>query len=111
VLAWFAAYDELGVGDQSVAEGDFFDDVGVVARPAEPLVDYVDETDVFAAVEPGVHQIGPIDVEDHESSRTGAGAEGGLGEHVSLCHGQIMTRGCYTVAGDRSAWAISHRER
>ena len=67
VLARRAALDELGGGDQAVAEGDLFDDIGIVARAAEPLIDDIDEADVVAAVEPGVHQIGPVDVEDHES--------------------------------------------
>ncbi len=67
VLARFAALDEFGGGDQAVAERDLFDDVRIVARTPEPLIDDVDEADVVGAVEPGVHQIGSVDVEDHES--------------------------------------------
>ncbi len=67
MLARPAALDEFGSGDQTVAERHLFDDIGIVARPAEPLIDDVDEAHVVAAIEPGVHQIGPIDVEDHES--------------------------------------------
>ncbi len=67
MLAGLAALDELGSGDQAVAERNFLDDIGIVARSTEPLIDDIDETDVVAAVEPGVHQTGPVDVEDHES--------------------------------------------
>ena len=82
VLARRAALDEFGSGDQAVAECHLFDDIGVVARPAEPLIDDVDEADVVAAVEPGVHQIGPIDVEDHESCGSGRGvAAVSCGDH------------------------------
>jgi hypothetical protein len=34
------------------------------------LIDEVDETDMFATVDAGVHQVGSIDVEDHESCPT-----------------------------------------
>ena len=57
MLARFAALDELGGGDQPVAEGDLFDDIGIVARSTEPLIDDVDEADVVGAIEPGVDQI------------------------------------------------------
>ena len=67
MLAGFAALDEFGGGYQAVTEGDLFHDIGIVARPAEPLVDDVDEADVVTAIEPGVHQIRLVDVEDHES--------------------------------------------
>jgi hypothetical protein len=80
---------QFGVGDESVAKGDLFDHVGIVARPAEPLIDHVDEPDVFAAVEPSVYEVGAIDVEDDES----CGAGGGM----SVCHALIIARGCYRV--------------
>ena len=50
-----------------MAESDLFDDIQIVAWAADPLVDNVDETDVFAAAELGVHKVRPIDVEDDES--------------------------------------------
>jgi hypothetical protein len=50
-----------------MAKGDLFDNVGIVAGAAEPLIDHVDEPDVFAAVESGVYEVGAIDVEDDES--------------------------------------------
>ena len=84
-----AAFDELGGGDQSVAKRHFFDDVGIVARPAEPLIDHVDEADVVAAIEPGMHQVGSVDVEDHESGWTSLG--------VAVCHAAIVAEGCYRV--------------
>ena len=68
MLARLAALDEFGGGDQAVTEGDLFHDVGIIARSAEPLVDDVDETDMVAAIEPGVHELRSVDVEDHESS-------------------------------------------
>ncbi len=69
MLARGSAPDEIGGGDQTVPEGHFLDDIGVVARAAEPLIDDVDEADVIGAVESGVNEVGPIDVEDHESGR------------------------------------------
>ena len=74
-----AAPDQIGVGEQTVAHGDLLDDVGVVAGAAEPLIDDVDEADVVGAIEPGVHEVGPVGVEDHVTS--GAG-EGMSGSHV-----------------------------
>ncbi|MEY2443879.1 MAG: hypothetical protein QOE00_459, partial [Ilumatobacteraceae bacterium] len=82
MLAWCAAPHEVCGGDETVAKGDLFDDIGVIARAAEPLIDDIDETDVFAAVEPGVDQVGAIDVEDHETIGAGGG--------VSCCHGASM---------------------
>ena len=69
MLTRCATLDELGVGDQSMAKGNLLDDVRIVAGAAEPLVDHVDQTDMIDTVEAGVHQVGSIDVEDHESSR------------------------------------------
>jgi hypothetical protein len=43
------------------------------------LIDDVDEADVVGAIEPGVHEVGPVGVEDHVTS--GAG-EGMSGSHV-----------------------------
>ena len=101
MLARCAAFDEIGIGDQSMAEGNLFDDIGIIARPAVPLVDDVDQTDMFTAVEAGVHQIRSVDVEDHESSRTTGWAgwrTGELGGRVmSLFHAVIMTKGCCAV--------------
>ena len=101
MLAWCAAFDEFGVGDQAVTEGDLFDDIGIVARPAEPLVDDVDETDMIGAIEAGVHQIGSIDIEDHKSCRApgwaGDRAGGLVGGGMSQFHAVIMTRGCNAV--------------
>ena len=101
MLARFTPYDEFGVGDQSMAEGNLFDDIGVVAWSAEPLVDHVDQADVFWAIEAGVHQIGPIDIEDHKSSRApgwdGGAIGSGYGNGMSKFHAVIMTRGCYAV--------------
>jgi len=101
VLARLSAYDELGVGDQSMAEGNLFDDIGVVAWSAEPLVDHVDQSDMVGAIEAGVHQIGPIDVEDHEPCRAaswaGDGSGGGGGVGMSKFHAVIMARGCNAV--------------
>ena len=91
MLARRTAFHQLGVGDETVAKGDFFDHVGIVARPAEPLIDHIDEPDVFAAVEPSVYEVGAIDVEDDES----CGAGGGM----SVCHALIIARGCYRVPG------------
>jgi hypothetical protein len=84
-----------------MAEGNLFDDVGIVAWSAEPLIDHVDQSEMVGAIEAGVHQIGPIDVQDHKSCRAsgwvgGAIASGG-GCGMSLFHGVIMTRGCYAV--------------
>jgi hypothetical protein len=42
------------------------------------LIDDVDETDVVGAVETGVHEVGPVDVEDH--------VPGGAGEGMSVSH-------------------------
>jgi hypothetical protein len=95
VLARPAALDEFGSGDQAVAERHLLDDIGIVARPSEPLIDDVDEADVVAAIEPGVHQIRSIDVEDHESCGSGRGAV--------LSHAVIMTNGCYAVPCGGSA--------
>ncbi len=67
MLARRTAMDEFGCGDETVAECGLLDDIGVVARAAEPLIDHIDEPDVFAAVESSVYEVGPIDVEDHES--------------------------------------------
>jgi hypothetical protein len=101
VLARCAAFDEFGVGDQAMAEGDLFDDIDVVAWAAEPLVDDVDQTDMIGAIEAGVHQIGPIDVEDHKSCRATlwvADRAGDLGScGMSKFHAVIMTRGCDAV--------------
>lgn len=58
---------QLGCGDEPVAKGDLFDNVWIVAGATEPLIDHVDEPDVFAAVESGVYEVGAIDVEDDES--------------------------------------------
>ena len=58
---------QFGRGYETVAEGHLFDHIGVVAWSPEPLIDHVDEADVVAAVEAGVHDIGSIDVEDDES--------------------------------------------
>ena len=58
---------QFGCGDETVAEGNLFDHVGVVAWSPKPLIDHIDEADVFAAVEAGVHDVGSIDVEDDES--------------------------------------------
>ena len=69
MLAGCAAFDEIGVGDQSMAEGNLFDHIGIVAGPAEPLIDHIDQADMIGAVEAGVHQVGSIDVEDDESCR------------------------------------------
>ena len=80
---------QFGVGDEPVAKGDLFHDVGIVARPAEPLIDYVDQPDVVTAVEASVNEVGAIDVEDDES----CGAGGGM----SVCHALIIARGCYTA--------------
>ena len=79
MLARRAAPDQIGVGEQTVAHGDLLDDVRVVAGAAEPLIDDVDEADVVGAIEPGVHEVGPVGVEDHVTS--GAG-EGMSGSHV-----------------------------
>jgi hypothetical protein len=68
VLARRAPLDEIGVGQQAVTQGYLFDDVGIVARAAEPLIDDVDETDVIGAVETGVDEVRPVDVEDHVTS-------------------------------------------
>jgi hypothetical protein len=84
---------QFGCGDQSVAKRNLFDNVGVVARPTEPLIDNVDQADVVAAVEPGVYEVGSVDVEDHEPFGTSRGASEGM----SLFHAVIMTRGCHTV--------------
>ena len=89
MLARRAALDEVGVGEQAVAKGDLFDDIRIVARAAEPLVDDVDEADVVGAVEPGVNEIRPVDVEDHVSS--------GPWLSMLLFHAPILTRGCYTA--------------
>ncbi len=86
--AWCATH-QFGSGDQSVAEGNLFDNIGVVAGPAEPLIDDIDQTDMVGAVEPCVHEVGTIDVEDDES--------GGAVCDVALVHTVIMTRGCHTV--------------
>ena len=101
MLARLSAYDELGVGDQSMAESNLLDDIRVVAWSAEPLVDHVDQSDMVGAIEAGVHQIGSIDVEDHESRRAaglaGNGIDGGGGLGMSQFHAVIMTRGCNAV--------------
>ena len=78
MLARRAAFDQIGIGEQTVAHGDLFDDVGIVARATEPLIDDVDETDVVGAVETGVHEVGPVDIEDH--------VPGGAGEGMSVSH-------------------------
>ena len=70
MLARRAPANEVGRGDQSVAKGNFLDDVGIVARTAEPLIDHVDEPNVIGAVEAGVHEVGAVDVEDDEPSGT-----------------------------------------
>jgi hypothetical protein len=90
VLARLAAYDEFGVGDQSMAEGNLFDDIGVVAWSAEPLVDHVDQSDMVGAIEAGVHQIGSIDVEDHESCRAAGWAGYGIVAGVGLACRSFM---------------------
>jgi hypothetical protein len=53
---------------------------------------------VVAAIEPGVHQIRSIDVEDHESC--------GAARGVLVCHAVIMANGCYTVTcgGSPDRW-------
>lgn len=97
--AGLSTSDQLGVGDEAMAEGDLFDDIGIVARATEPLVDHVDKADMVAAIESGVDEIGPIDVEDHESGRAGRRPVGrAVGDDLGLCHEQIMTRGCDAVA-------------
>ena len=68
MFAGRAAPDEIGVGEQAVAHRHFLDDVGVVAGAAEPLIDDVDEADVVGAVETGMNEVRPIDVEDDVSS-------------------------------------------
>ena len=82
--------DEFGRGDETVAERNFLDDIGVVARSPEPLIDHIDKPDVFAAVESSVYEVGSVDVEDHDSCRAGGG--------MSVCHALIIARGCYRVA-------------
>ena len=100
VRAWCAALDQLGGGDQSMAERDLFDHIGIVARATEPLVDYVDEPDVLAAVEFGVHQVRSVDVEDHVMGGPGAAlgrrVGGALGVGGAVSHATIMAKGCYT---------------
>jgi hypothetical protein len=93
VFARCSSSDEFGCGDQSVTEGDLFDDLGIVARAAEPLIDDIDEPDMIGTIESGVHQVRSIDVEDHKV----------LGAAVSaaLCHTGIMTKGCDRVLGNR----------
>jgi len=78
VFAWRAALDEVGVGQQAMTESHLFDDIRIVAGAAEPLIDDVDQADVIGAVETGVDEIGPVDVEDDVSS--------GQGLSVSLFH-------------------------
>lgn len=84
-----------------MTECNLFDDIGIVARSAEPLVDHVNQSDVIGTVETGVHQIGSVDVEDDESCRTSwrvgrsAGCRGG--GSMQMFHAVIMTRGCNTV--------------
>jgi len=68
VLARLATLDQIGVGEQTMAKRHFFDDVGIVAGAAEPLIDDVDQTDVIGTIETGVNEIRPIDVEDHVTS-------------------------------------------
>ncbi len=97
--------DELGIGDEAVAEGDFLDDIGIVARATEPLVDHVDEADMVAAIEPGMDEVGPIDVEDHEPVGSASRVEGV--DVLALCHEQIMTRGCYAVVGQCTSPQVS----
>ena len=80
-----------------MAERHFLDDVGIVAWPAEPLIHDIDEPDVVWAIESCVHEVGPIDVEDDESSGAGCRAASGLDRDVALLHTVIMTRGCNTV--------------
>jgi hypothetical protein len=104
VLARGTAFHQLGVGDETVAKGDLFDHVGIVARPAEPLIDHIDEPDVLAAVEPSVYEVGAIDVEDDES----CGAGGGM----SVCHALIIAKGCYRVPElDRSDSEVLTQDR
>ena len=79
MLARRSALDQIGVGEQTVAHGDLLDYVGIVARATEPLIDDVDETDVVGAVETGVHEVGPVDIEDHVP---GGAGEGMSGSHV-----------------------------
>ena len=43
MLARRSAMDEFGCGDETVAECDLLDDIGVVARAAEPLIDLPEE--------------------------------------------------------------------
>ena len=85
MFARLAALDELGSGDQSVAKRHLLDDIGVVACPTKPLVDDIDEPDVIGTVKACVHQVGPVDIEDHEMSRA-AGSS-------ALCHGWHHGRG------------------
>jgi len=85
VLARRPALDEIGVGQQAMAHGNLFDDIGVVAGATEPLIDDVDEADVIGAVETGVHQVGPVDVEDHVAD--------GLRLSVSLFHDRHCDKG------------------
>lgn len=66
MLARCAALDQNGVGDQPVTKRNLFDDIGIVARSAEPLVDHIDQSDMIDTVETGVNQIGSVDVEDDE---------------------------------------------
>ena len=79
---------ELGCGDETMAKSDLFDNIGIVARAPEPLVDHIDQPNVLAAVESGVHHVGAVDVEDDESRRAGGG--------MSVCHALIIARGCDT---------------
>jgi len=72
VFARRSPLDEFGRGDQSVAEGHFLDDIGIVARAAEPLIDDIDEPDMVRTIESCVDEVGPVDVEDDESCRAGA---------------------------------------
>ena len=62
-----------------MAKSNLFDDIRIVAGAAEPLVDHVDQADMIGTVEAGVHQVGSIDVEDHESSRTASWAGRSIG--------------------------------
>ena len=68
MLARHAALDEIRVGQQAVPQGHLFDDIRIVAGAAEPLIDDVDQTDVIGAVETGMDEIWPVDVEDHVTS-------------------------------------------
>ena len=57
---------ELCGRNQAVTKGNFFDDVGVIARAAEPLVDDIDEPEVVRAIDARVDEIRAVDVEDDE---------------------------------------------